>query len=74
MRFRGPFEDVLGLGKRIARTILEKDTCTVYGTHDTALCMEDRCEMIHGEWFVTFQRNESNEWHIAEIDIDGLRI
>lgn len=74
MRFRMPYEDVLALNKRVCRTVLEDNTCTVYGTHDTALCMKDHCEMVHGEWFVTFQRSESDEWHIAEIDIDGLRI
>lgn len=74
MRFRAPYEDVLGLDKRICRTIMEQDTCTVHGSHETALCMKDRCEIIRGDWFVTFQRSRSDEWGIAEIDIDGLRI
>lgn len=74
MRFRAPYEDVLGLTKRIDRTILEKDTCTVYGSHETSLCMKDRCEIVRGDWFVTFQRIADNTWRIMEIDIDGLRI
>jgi len=74
MRFRAPYEDVLGLDKRIDRTILERDTCTVHGSHETALCKKDRCEILRGEWYVTFHRNGSDEWRIAEIDIDGLRI
>ena len=74
MKFRAPFIDVLGLNTRIDRTILERDTCTVYGSHETSLCMKDRCEIVKGEWFVSFQRNASGGWDITEIDIDGLSI
>ena len=74
MRFRGPYLDVLGLNTRIDRTILERDTCTVYGSHETALCMKDQCDIVKGEWFVSFQRNTSGGWDIREIDIDGLSI
>jgi hypothetical protein len=74
MRFRAPFDDVLGLDKKITRTILEQETCAVHGTHATALCLKDRCEIIRGDWYVSFVRNESDEWRIAEIDIDGLKL
>jgi hypothetical protein len=74
MRFRAPFDDVLGLDKKITRTILEQEKCAVHGTHATALCLKDRCEIIRGDWYVSFVRNESDEWCIAEIDIDGLQL
>jgi hypothetical protein len=74
MKFRGRYEDVLGLNTQIDRTILERDSCTVYGSHETSLCMKDRCEIVKGEWFVSFQRNETGGWDITEIDIDGLSI
>jgi hypothetical protein len=74
MRFRAPYDDVLGLKKKIDRTILEGNTCTVYGAHETALCTKDHCEIVRGDWFVSFQRNAAGEWQIMEIDIDGLRI
>jgi hypothetical protein len=74
MRFRGHYEDVLGLNTQVDRTILERDTCTVYGSHETSLCMKDHCEIVKGEWFVSFHRNEVGGWDITEIDIDGLSI
>jgi hypothetical protein len=36
--------------------------------------MKDRCEILKGEWFVSFLRNEDEGWDITEIDIDGLSI
>lgn len=74
MRFRRPYADVLGLEKKITRTIIEHENCAVYGTHTTALCLNDHSEIIRGEWYVSFERNESDEWRISEIDIDGLKI
>jgi hypothetical protein len=74
MRYRAPFNDVLGLDKKITRTILEQETCAVHGTHATALCLKDRCEIIRGDWYVSLERTESDDWRITEIDIDGLKL
>lgn len=71
-RFRRKFRSINNIQLDAKKTYLAGNQCTVKGHHETGLCTDNHCFIARGSWQVDLNQNDSGEWLIHSIRIEGI--
>ena len=72
--FKSAYADIVCISSETTKTVMLKDKCRITGRHTTALCNDELCSIIKGEWMVEFHLKKKNQWLITKVNIDGLNL